>query len=1090
MKKIKLSLTFLFVFFLMLNNANAAELKIGTQIGVQERLVSTGLTINGNPYTQSGFTVDFDGQKHVGYCMDPNAVPTVNPVVRDILGGESRTVSAKVYDAGLLTILKEGYNPTKSSLTVTNANGTFSVSGEAFYVATSIAVRAYTIGFWDYGKDNKNNPTTASAHANLAVLWNEWIPAGDKEILKNYNNLESLSKKSWYRSNYIFDYPSDVSKNTIYVAQSLFYKGLESAAAYARGDVKEAKISINANDTDVSINGNLRTMTRTIVIKTSNFGTNGVLRSADITFSPNAHVSVTGISYYYNGIKTNNLNDISLKDNPELEIVFNIQTTNSDCDPLTYTLKYAYQDDSIKVTGAILDSEKAIIDSSGSTSQRYVFMVPRNNDENIENEIKGSVQLCSNNCETEITVPKKCTDLKSGANAEWVESSIQGPTNITKCVIGEKVNGEWSNKYDDASNTYKANTCNNTQDEDNGISRVASNSYCAVYCKEDYASIKFSGIKTINSGRYFKIGAKIEGTKTCYTSRIDTEQYLDDIIKIQQDMIIAYDLWLNYKAALQDFEDYSLGCGCCGGTRTGYRTSGQYMGVTANTPNYTTGSVTYKNQSKNHYSRNESGTSCYLGSCEGEDCDPPCLGSCQDGYNFEPQLNTLLLGTANKLATLKRSYEKIVASYQSCSSLESDGWENVFDFNQIINYDYDEDYINMKTLSAKDKRLEVVNQKDKDVDNWICNGDLASNDAGKYNSCSTSLGYKTASRSYMVCTVSEGCKAETKAISTARYVKKTSEKSATYDTPRVFYTAFPSGNIVTKKDANNSKLQTEVVDGLPVSLKTEVGAHKFKYEIKNLGEFYDNCKTGRLVGAKNSVVNQKTTSNKYKFTGEYICYYKVNCPECTFICESDDGGECSWDIPNKCKDGGCCVNCIFTIDRLQLYFRSISTNVFNPSKRSLGYNWNYNFSVSDINYGFIAGKAKETVNGTEGIVTKGENVYKNTPILTVNLTPDLAKEIRAYNKSAENSGGYANDSITCYDYVEKGVTYKNLFCYSDFLDQFNNDGGTKDKFSFINSRLALPDARKNSADQNGYWDIYTTNMQIVTESTIGGPSWK
>ena len=28
---------------------------------------------------------------------------------------------------------------------------------------------------------------------------------------------------------------------------------------------------------------------------------------------------------------------------------------------------------------------------------------------------------------------------------------------------------------------------------------VSNNPYCAVYCKEDYASIKFSGIKTVNS---------------------------------------------------------------------------------------------------------------------------------------------------------------------------------------------------------------------------------------------------------------------------------------------------------------------------------------------------------------------------------------------------------------------------------------------------------------------------------------------------------------------------------------------------------------------------------------------------------------
>ena len=77
-------------------------------------------------------------------------------------------------------------------------------------------------------------------------------------------------------------------------------------------------------------------------------------------------------------------------------------------------------------------------------------------------------------------------------------------------------------------------------------------------------------------------------------------------------------------------------------------------------------------------------------------------------------------------------------------------------------------------------------------------------------------------------------------------------------------------------------MNASLVDGSPVSVRTEIGIYTFNYEIRGLGEFYDTCTTGRLSGASNSVVN------KLNKEGELLDRVIVNLNDEEEIEEKDD----------------------------------------------------------------------------------------------------------------------------------------------------------------------------------------------------------
>ena len=137
------------------------------------------------------------------------------------------------------------------------------------------------------------------------------------------------------------------------------------------------------------------------------------------------------------------------------------------------------------------------------------------------------------------------------------------------------------------------------------------------------------------------------------------------------------------------------------------------------------------------------------------------------------------------------------------------------------------------------------------------------------------------------------------------------------------------------------------------------------------------------------------------------------------------------------------------------------------------------------------------------IEQKGASVEEETPILSVEMTPALAKSIREYNENNESNGGYTNESMSCYDYDDGQNKYTKVFCFSKFLDEMSEK--YSDSFKFIDTdtdKRISKEERDNTKDstqlarkitQSGYWTIYKKSTDYTLgdyNGVVGGPSWK
>jgi len=311
---------------------------------------------------------------------------------------------------------------------------------------------------------------------------------------------------------------------------------------------------------------------------------------------------------------------------------------------------------------------------------------------------------------------------------------------------------------------------------------------------------------------------------------------------------------------------------------------------------------------------------------------------------------------------------------------------------------------------------------------------------------------------------------------------------------------------------------------LPVGLGTTQGVYNYTLIVNNLGEYYNSDKLGRVWGAKDSVVSetlkensqcQQTGALKYETNidgtyfdnGVYVCAYKVNCPDCPVECEENG---C---YNPDCPDGNCpveCKNCIYNNNNSNINYRPITPGDLNPNDRDLGKNWQHDNSISTA----LEMKAYVT---TEEIEENGENIYdinyESTDInddfaMEVVMDSKMISKIRAYNEQHEDDGGYLNNSLKCYDHEnsEDGKTYKNIYCYSTFIDELLTDNDTKDNIKITGGTRYLTEAERKAKSQwSGYWTTWSeanlNKWTITTEhglayykenyAEIGiGPAWK
>jgi len=393
------------------------------------------------------------------------------------------------------------------------------------------------------------------------------------------------------------------------------------------------------------------------------------------------------------------------------------------------------------------------------------------------------------------------------------------------------------------------------------------------------------------------------------------------------------------------------------------------------------------------------------------------------------------------LSTGSEAYQQKVNEYNACVNMEVD-----YDcFDPKIEYEYEE----------------IYNDQLGENDEFVKNGEIVETDK-KTTYCNSGINddYSCKDSSTKEISNIEGV------AFTTKFVKSTVKKTGIYKTPSTFYSQHPSGTITTNGNLPN----TTLVNGLPVSIKTEKGRHQFELRLKNIGEYYDqsSCKSGRIMGDENSVLDVKNKENGKtgKFMAEYMCYYDVNCPECEFDCEGPlceieqcDGKECK----ATCIGNGCAYD---NKAGLSYAYRTVSLNSLNPSNRKLGYNWDVDNSV----------KAKETVRKIE---SDGENAYEE-PEYSFTLTPALITAIKEYNRAELSNGGYANDTLTCSD---DRYGNKNVNCESDFIAKLANG-----QIGNSSNNVTVP----ASDEKFTSWldSDYCNGTCTITKRSGTGPSWK
>lgn len=310
-----------------------------------------------------------------------------------------------------------------------------------------------------------------------------------------------------------------------------------------------------------------------------------------------------------------------------------------------------------------------------------------------------------------------------------------------------------------------------------------------------------------------------------------------------------------------------------------------------------------------------------------------------------------------------------------------------------------------------------------------------------------------------------------------------------------------------------------------------------KGEIVSEDQYYQECnsckkESGKYYGLSGKEVTEAVYKEQCleacKIIGEVHYYYgevvteeqwnKVcdPCPDCPTDCEPP----CEFD---DCPEGDCpveCENCLFKDGNLNVDFRPVTNNNINPNNRPLGNNWAVDDPTITLHpdTSILTGVKLDSAMELKAIVTTyeiqedGELIYDSTindnQTLKVTLDRALLNDIKAANSLAEATGGYASNTLACYDYTIGSKVYKNVFCYSTFLDELIQNHGTNFEFTIPDGgqRLETQTERENNSLGSKYWktwvqadktkwDVMTNYGIVANDEGFGtvlnvGPSWK
>ncbi len=193
----------------------------------------------------------------------------------------------------------------------------------------------------------------------------------------------------------------------------------------------------------------------------------------------------------------------------------------------------------------------------------------------------------------------------------------------------------------------------------------------------------------------------------------------------------------------------------------------------------------------------------------------------------------------------------------------------------------------------------------------------------------------------------------------------------------------------------------------------------------------------------------------------------------------------------------------------RIKYRSITTSNVNPNERQLGANWSYDETEVSTALELKAyATTKEIEENSEEVYDVDfDNKTNNTTVaVKVKLDSKMINYLKKYNKDHKKDG-YLNNTLSCYDMENNNnggdkKTYENIYCYSEVIDNLIDKYPNNIDFSV--NRPRSESERKNTQNSNYFtsWSkADSSNWTIVTErglayyknnyTKIGiGPSWK
>lgn len=936
----------------------------------------------------------------------------------------------------------------------------------AGFEAKTVAIRAFAPLNKDLSKSQGLGGhfyQGAKANANSGIKWASEYGSYIKDIFGiSDTSIKGISKIATLYDSYSSSLVLNESNNTIKQAKALFKKGLEAGAEVAKGKKVNQKsfshsIPKFTDEYDIieqdDVRYSLREVTFDITFNKFNDGSKDPVTIA-INPDTNGYAKLEKAEYHLGDKEwkefTSETNFKDLLKDKTVTVYIRTKVKAKAGEKSKFKINYRvdvnYTDEDI-LTGALVYNTRNV---RPATQRFYIYDTEPNKHQPFSKELQWNdiIGVCTND------VPdKKNTD--------------KFKTYMNECCRGRNEAG--------FSITKECNDLVNKAQTDKEREEALNSKYCklkAEYC--DYCNDKVTVPKNCSefSEREFEEGLtkNINGPEDIKVCVMDGEDVEGNSYKLTKNLKLDNGSTYSYKdnkyCSVSCKEDYSFAL------PTGrYTISGRYftlkMGVVAT-------------------------KSCYT------DMINVDLFK-QDMTNLTAKLDSFVAaGNLNKNNTefvnTLNEYNKAIKDIKMCSFDST----NKYSIDPSITFDYQEEYIKM----LGSKKLSFVAQKDQNYTEtkWTCDGtDIDST----YNTCISGTARDTVVTNKVNgynCQIDStgntyNCSKVDIDIPTTRYAKNIQTIKETYAPESVFYTKYSTGVIVTNpKPGELSKYtlleqtlastidDSKKVDAgaIPVSLKDNQGVYEYNISFSNIGEFFNKEDSyGRLlnIDADGKKTGSVAESDTTPFTGEYVCQYVVNCPECNVSCVDRPELGIVCELDKKPCDGTCDVECVgtcaFDNEAGELYsIHQVSLTNFNPTNRELGANLTNDKGAALINQ----------------ISSLGQSIY-NEPEYSFKFTPAAISYLRN-EVNAKSDNGYMNDTMSCKKYSEivgKSVDYDYNVCTSDVLDELD------EKFNVSVHPLAdlrdnehivsWVDACNKMNSENG------TKYNCAIVGTVG-PAWK